>query len=89
METTITATELAKGLSDVLNRVKYKNEQFIIQRNGETIARIVPAPAPRGKTLDEIIAKVGDLRMPGGGFADDLEAVQAEQGTVEFPEWPD
>ncbi len=89
METTITATELAKGLSDVLNRVKYKHERFVVQRNGETIARIVPTPAPRGKTLDEIIAKVGDRYVPGDGFSDDLEAIQAEQDLVTFPEWPD
>lgn len=89
METTITATELSRSLSDVLNRVKYKGERFRVQRNGETIATIVPAKHIRGVTLDEIIAKVGDLYVPGDGFADDLEAIQAEQGMAEFVEWPD
>lgn len=89
METLITATELSRALSDVLNRVKYKGERFIVQRNGETIATIEPAAKPCDVTLDDIIAKVGDLYVPGDGFADDLEAVQAEQGLAEFPEWPD
>lgn len=89
METTITATELAKGLSDVLNRVKYKNERFVVQRNGETIATIAPAnPAP-DVTLNDIIARYGDRYVPGDGFADDLEAIQAEQDLVTAPEWPD
>lgn len=89
METTITATELSRSLSDVLNRVKYRGERFVIQRNGETIATIAPTRVIPHVTLDDIIAKVGDLHVPGDGFADDLEAIQAAQGLEEFPEWPD
>lgn len=89
METTITATELSRSLSDVLNRVKYKGERFRVQRNGETIATIVPTKHIPEVTLDDIIARVGDLYVPGDGFADDLAATQAEQGMAEFAEWPD
>jgi antitoxin (DNA-binding transcriptional repressor) of toxin-antitoxin stability system len=89
METTITATELAKGLSDVLNRVKYKGERFVVQRNGETIATLVPLAPPPGITVKALVAEIGNLSMPGDGFADDLEAIQAEQGVSELPEWPD
>jgi hypothetical protein len=32
---------------------------------------------------------MGDLKMPGGRFADNLEAVQTEQGLAETTEWPD
>ncbi|MGI8476506.1 MAG: type II toxin-antitoxin system Phd/YefM family antitoxin [Thermomicrobiales bacterium] len=88
MTTKITATELSKNLSDVLNRVRYRGEQFVIERNGEAVANIGPASPSRGVTLEEIIAKIGDLRMPGDGFADDLEAIHAEQGVAELPEWP-
>jgi hypothetical protein len=42
-----------------------------------------------GITVSELLAQVGDLKAPGGGFADNLEAVQAEQGLSEMPEWPD
>ena len=35
METRITPTELARSLSDVLNRVRYRGERFRIERNGE------------------------------------------------------
>ena len=48
-----------------------------------------PDVAQPGITVAELIAKVGNLEMPGGGFADALEAVQAEQGLAEMPEWPD
>lgn len=89
MSTTITATELSRSLSDILNRVKYKGERFVIQRNGETIATIAPAKSISNVTLDDIIARRGDRYVPGDGFADDLEAIQAEQEMATFPEWPD
>ncbi len=89
METTISATELSKRLSDILNRVKYRGERFVIQRNGEAVAVVGPASTRPGITVSELIARVGDLRMPGGGFADNLEAVQAEQGLAEIVTWPD
>lgn len=88
METTITATELSELLSDVLNRVKDRGERFVVQRNGETVATIAPASNSRGITARELIALAGDLPMPGDGFADDLEAIQAAQGLAEAPEWP-
>jgi hypothetical protein len=80
---------LSRNLSDILNRVKYRGETFAVQRNGEIIATIAPKHRVPQVTLDEVIAKIGDLRMPGDGFADDLEAIQEEQGLAEFPEWPD
>jgi antitoxin (DNA-binding transcriptional repressor) of toxin-antitoxin stability system len=88
METTITAMELARSLSDVLNRVRYRNERFVIQRNGETIATIAPSGPVRGVTLREIAEKLRGLEMPGDGFADDLEEIQANQPMMEITDWP-
>lgn len=88
METTISATELSKRLSDILNRVKYRGERFVIQRNGEAVAIIEPVRAKPGITARELIAQVGNLKFPGDGFGDDLEAVQAAQPAAEMPEWP-
>lgn len=88
LETKITATELARNLSDVLSRIRYRGEQFVVERNGESIARIGPSSDVRGITLAELIARVGDLHMPGGGFADDLESIQGNQPKMEATEWP-
>ena len=88
MATTITATELARSLSDVLNRVHYRNESFVIQRNGETIAMIAPPGPVRGVTLREIAEKLRGVEFPGDGFADDLEEIQANQGMMEVIDWP-
>jgi antitoxin (DNA-binding transcriptional repressor) of toxin-antitoxin stability system len=88
METKITSTQLAKRLSDILNRVRYRGEQFVVERNGEPIALLGPARAPSSITLRELAARLADLDLPGDGFADDLESIQAAQSKAGFPEWP-
>jgi antitoxin (DNA-binding transcriptional repressor) of toxin-antitoxin stability system len=42
MEFTISATELARKLGDVLGRIRYRGESFVVERNGEPIARLCP-----------------------------------------------
>jgi antitoxin (DNA-binding transcriptional repressor) of toxin-antitoxin stability system len=88
MQKTITATQLARSLSDILNRVQYRSETFVVQRNGETIATIAPAGPRLGTTLQDVAEALKDLKMPGDGFADDLEEIQANQPLAEFPDWP-
>ena len=88
MPQSITATELARNLSDFLNRVRYRGEHFVIERNGEPVAALTPAPGAEGVTVRELVARLGHLAMPGEGFADDLEAIQSSQPAAEIREWP-
>ncbi len=88
METTITATELADRLPEVLHRVKHQGERFVIEENGSRIAVVAPNEPKPGVTGRELLARLGDLRMPGDGFADDLEEIQASQSPVRPSEWP-
>jgi antitoxin (DNA-binding transcriptional repressor) of toxin-antitoxin stability system len=52
----ITATEASRSFSDVLHRVCYKGESFVIKKGNRMMARIVPvdeaeiAPRPEVKT---------------------------------------
>src|SRR5690348_7949027 len=88
MERKISATELARRLSDVLSRVHYRGERFIIERNGEPVASVVPSVAPPGVTLRELADRLGSLAPVGDGFADDLEAMHTAQPRARTPEWP-
>lgn len=88
METRISATELAKSLSDILNRVRYRGERFVIERNGELIASLAPAAPVSGITMRELAALLAELPRPDEGFADDLEAIQSSQPKASIPEWP-
>ena len=41
----ITATELARHLSRVLDRLAVEGEEVVIERNGQEVARLLPGPA--------------------------------------------
>jgi len=86
--TKIGATELARRLSDVLNRVRYRDERFLVERNGEPIATLGPAAPSARITLAELVARLPRAGSGDAGFADDLEAIQALQSPAESPAWP-
>ena len=88
MNTTISATELSKNLSDVLNRVRYRGERFTVARNGEPIAVLGPADVPSHVTLRDLAAQIGDIPLPDADFADDIEAMRRALGPAEPPAWP-
>jgi prevent-host-death family protein len=88
VETTITATELARNLSDVLNRIRYRGERFLVERNGEPVARLDPVESSKVLTFRQLIELIRRIEQPDDQFADDLEAIQASQPKAEFPEWP-
>jgi antitoxin (DNA-binding transcriptional repressor) of toxin-antitoxin stability system len=77
MDRVITATALARQLGDVLGRIRYRGDSFVVERNGVAIARIVPvAKEPRRKLVEAL------RRWKGAGaadpdFAGDLERVGA------------
>ncbi len=87
METKITSTELAKGLSDVLNRVRYRGERFLVQRGGEPVALLQPAEGVPGITLRDLVDRLRDVSIPDEGFAKDLEQIQSSQPLAGDVEW--
>ncbi|MGH2352205.1 MAG: type II toxin-antitoxin system Phd/YefM family antitoxin [Chloroflexota bacterium] len=88
MATRITTTELSRRLSDVLSRVRYRGESFLIDRNGEAVATIEPArPGPCG-SWRALAERLRHFSPHDPAFADDLERVQATQPPAMFPEWP-
>jgi prevent-host-death family protein len=82
----ISATEAARNLSDLLNRVKYKGERFTVVRGGEDVAEIVPTRRSASVTLKELRLALASLPAPDDGFAADLERIRAEQPPAE-PSW--
>lgn len=89
MATKISAAELAEKLPDVLSRVQNQGERFTVERNGEAVASLGPvSEASIGITVQELVDRLGSLELPGGGFADDLAAVQAAQPPAEASRWP-
>jgi prevent-host-death family protein len=83
MVTKITATELARNLSDILNRVRYKGERFVIERNGESVATL--EPPPKRMTIEQFVEFLRTLPRADDRFADDLEEIRRSQGALRPP----
>ncbi|MGH7267195.1 MAG: type II toxin-antitoxin system Phd/YefM family antitoxin [Candidatus Rokuibacteriota bacterium] len=77
MEYRISATELARRLGDILGRIRYRGDTFVVERNGDPIARLVPLPGKNPVTVGEALAAWRAAGEPDPSFADDLERVSA------------
>lgn len=74
MATKIGATRLARGLGDVLGRIRYRGESFLVERNGVLVARLEPLiPHGRG-SLRDVVEAWGSIEADPD-FAEDLLAV--------------
>ena len=84
--TKITATEASRNFSDVLNRVEYQGESFVIERNGRVIGRLEPEKSyPTGEELARALAQ---LPKPDPEFWKDLQDIHENQPPLpEPPEW--
>jgi prevent-host-death family protein len=77
MELRISATDLARRLGDVIGRVRYRGESFVIERNGEPVARLVPVPGKNLSSLNEALHAWRATGPADPSLADDLERVGA------------
>lgn len=75
MDNRITATELARGLGDVLGRIRYRNESFLVERNGVPVARLVPVPGTGPASVRAALENWRHAAPADPTFADDLERV--------------
>jgi prevent-host-death family protein len=89
--TRVTATEASRGLADLLDRVQYRGERFLVLRHGEPIAVIVApgatAPASAGMPVEEMAVRLAALEPVGDGFADDLASAMAAGAHPEPTRW--
>jgi len=83
MEKHISATDAVREFSELLNRVKFRGERYIIERTGKPMARIEPTdPSPKRKTLSDLGRLLDALPRLGDeleSFAEDIEVTQRDQ----------
>lgn len=60
-KTNITVTEASRNFADCVNRVHYQNVSFVLLKNGEPFARLVPdgEKVCPGRDLAEALSKTG------------------------------
>ena len=77
MEHVISATRLARQLGDVLGRVRYRGESFVIERNGSVVARLLPAQDGRRTSVRNALDAWRDAGTADSDFAAVLERIGA------------
>ncbi len=87
MESRISATEAARSFSDLLNRVRYRGEQFVIERGGEPICRIVPV-GPAKFTLADLAQLLETAPKPDAGYGKAVKKAIRSQGKLPKSPWP-
>ena len=84
----LSATEFAKKLSDVLNRVHYRHETIVIERGGKPVCQLTPVSGSLGFQLSDLVALLDSLTHAGDEWAEAVAKGVAEQDEFEGFKWP-
>jgi prevent-host-death family protein len=85
MDRRISAAELGRRLTEVLGRVRTAKETYVVEDNGDPVARLVPLATERKMTLRELIEGWHTRGVPDPEFAADLERINAADRPPENP----
>jgi prevent-host-death family protein len=83
----LTPTELARNLSDTLNRVHYQAEEVIISRAGEPIARFVPYGPAVHVTGRELVELLRSAPSPDRAYLDTVGKLGKKQPRLPRSPW--
>lgn len=86
MESRVSATEAVRSFSELLNRIRYRGEEFIVERGGEAVCRMTPA-APRRLTLAELARLLREIPHPDHGYASEVRRAVGRQGRAPRSPW--
>jgi antitoxin (DNA-binding transcriptional repressor) of toxin-antitoxin stability system len=87
MKVRISATQAARGFSELMNRVRYWGESFVVERGGKPVCEILPV-APAKFTGSELAGLVRSLPKSDEEYLRTLEEPVATQSSVAESGWP-
>ena len=86
MKSYISATKAARNFSDLLNRVHYQGEEFVIERGGHPICQISPVAPPQLCNGADLATLLRSLPKPDPAFWDTVEETTKQY--FDLPESP-
>jgi antitoxin (DNA-binding transcriptional repressor) of toxin-antitoxin stability system len=86
MKSRISATVAARSFSELMNRVHYRGESFIVERGGKPICEILPASLPKlsGAQLVDLLRS---LPKPDKEYLAVVEDLTTTQPVVAKSAW--
>ena len=86
MKTHISATHAARTFSDLINRVRYRGEEFIVERGGEPVCQIIPAH-PVVRTVADLVQLLRTIPKPDEEYWEILEDITKHQPPLPPSPW--
>ena len=83
----MSATEAVRTFSDLLNRIRYRGEEFVVERAGEPICRMTPAAPVKALTFRELASLLREISKPDAGYASDVRRAARGQGRPPRTPW--
>ena len=83
----VSATDAARRFSDLLNRVHYGEEAFVVERGGRSVCEMRPVYEARRFTGTDLVELLRSVPHPGTEYLEAVEAVVAQQPPAEDPRW--
>jgi antitoxin (DNA-binding transcriptional repressor) of toxin-antitoxin stability system len=86
MKSSISATAAARSFSELLNRVRYRGESFVVERGGKPICEILPT-RPAKFSGAELANLLRSLPKPDEEYLAAVEDAIAKQPSVAESGW--
>jgi antitoxin (DNA-binding transcriptional repressor) of toxin-antitoxin stability system len=87
MKSYISATQAARTFSDLVNRVYYRGEEFIIERGGTPVCQLVPVRPPPC-TVAALVQLLRRVPTPDAEYWQTVEALTRQQPPLPSAPWP-
>ena len=82
----VSATEAARNFSDLISRVCYKGEIYIVERGGKAMCELSPVGAHRCTGAD-LLTVLATLTRPAEEFLTAVEEITRRQALIEPSAW--
>lgn len=83
----MSATEAARTFSDLLNRIRYRGEEFVIERGGEPQCRMMPAGPAKRLTMKGLASLLREIPKADAGYPADVRAATRRRGRLPSSPW--
>jgi antitoxin (DNA-binding transcriptional repressor) of toxin-antitoxin stability system len=87
MITRISATEAVRTFSDLLNRIRYRGEEFVVERAGEPVCHMTPAAPAKALSFRDLASLLRDMPEPDAGYASEVRRAARSQGRPPRSPW--
>lgn len=82
----VSATEAARNFSELMNRIRYRGETFVVTRGGDPICELRPVAATRFTGAD-LVTLVRSLPEVDGEYLDAVEEAVRSQPALPDSPW--